>query len=156
QNSRLEVHVDALRLVVVPGGGVGDLRGGKVELRLAQLYDGSEAQVVSALGKVHGKLRLLEQLLRERHAVMGRGGVQVGNADIADDAVLLIVDVCAGGLGLEFGFGLAGLEEAAIENGDGNIHADGAVAAGYLRLGGGGKAGGAQHAYGGKIQGMLS
>src|ERR1039458_8143320 len=77
QNSRLEVHVDVLRLVVVPGGGVGDLRGGEVELRLAQLHDGCEAEVISALGKVHGKFRLLEQLLRKRHAVIGGCGVQV-------------------------------------------------------------------------------
>src|ERR1035441_11035584 len=90
QNSRLEVHVDALRLVVIPGGGVGDLRGGKVELRLAQLHDGSEAQVVSALGKVHGELRLLAQPLRERHPVLGGGGVSVGKADSAEAAGLLV------------------------------------------------------------------
>jgi len=100
QNSRLEVHVDALRLVVVPGSGVGDLRGGEVELRLAQLHDGSEAEVVSALGKVHGELRLLDQLLRKLHAAIGCSGVQVRNADIADDAILEIVDVFDGGLGL--------------------------------------------------------
>src|ERR1039458_8390182 len=84
QRAGLEIDVDALRLIVVAGGGVGNLRGGEVELRLAQLHDGSQPQIVPALRQIHGKLRLLEQLLRKGHAVMGGGGVQVCNADVAD------------------------------------------------------------------------
>src|SRR5271165_5156417 len=47
QDSSLVINEDPLRLVVVPGCGVGDLRGGEVELRLAQLHDGSQPQVVA-------------------------------------------------------------------------------------------------------------
>src|ERR1039458_2159959 len=44
QDSSLVINEDPLRLVVVPGGGVGDLRGGEVELRLRSEEHTSELQ----------------------------------------------------------------------------------------------------------------
>ena len=155
QHSGLEIEDYALGLVVVGGVGVGDLGGREVELGQAELDDGAEAEVEAGLGEVQAQLRLVEELLGEGDAIVGGGGVQPGNPDVARDAVLQVGDILRGGFGLHVGFGLAGFEEAAVEDRDGDVDADRAVAAGDGLVGGGRETSGADDAEGRVVEGML-
>src|ERR1019366_4996569 len=137
------------------GAGYGNLRRGEVELCRAQFDDIAQPVIVASLSQIERGTGLLEQLLCQSHAIECRGGAQPGDAYIPDDAVLQVVHVLGGGLGLQLSLRLPGLEEAAVEYRDRDVHADRAVTARNRFVARGYETGGTDHAKGRVIESVL-
>src|ERR1035438_10509134 len=146
QDSNLVINKDPLCLKIVVRAGDGDLRRGEVELCRAQLDDVAQPVIVASLSQIERGTGLLQQLLCQRHAIVSRGGTQPGDAHIPDHAILQVVDVLESGLSPQLGLRLPGLEQAAVEDRDRDVHADRAVTSRYRCIAGGHETGGTDHA----------
>src|SRR5690349_11979141 len=54
-----------------------------LQLRLAELDDRTQSELVPCLCQVEGKVRLIQQLLRDRQPIVGRIGIEPAGAHIA-------------------------------------------------------------------------
>src|SRR5579885_3235487 len=116
-----------LRLIVIARAGLSDLRGGQIQLRLAELDDGAEAEIVAALRELERHLGLIQQLVGQAEPLIAIQGVEVGDLNIADHAVLEILDALLGAALTQFRLSAPRLKEAAIEDGDVYVGPDSAV-----------------------------
>ena len=93
------VHDCSLRLVVVLGRRVGNLRRSQVQLSLAEFDDRTETQIVATSGKIQCKLGLLEQLGCKADAFKGGPGIQICYSHISRDAIGKVIDLFGGCFG---------------------------------------------------------
>src|SRR5262249_14658894 len=122
--------VPQLRLrdpIPVPRLRVADLGARLLELRLRELDDRGEPQLVAAAREGEGGVRLLEQLRGDLEASVGGARVQPARLDVADDLVPELQEPLARGLRPILGFLGARAEEEPVEDGDLDVDADRAV-----------------------------
>ena len=110
----LEIQNRQRQAVLVSSLSAPDLRLRLLQLRLAELHDGGQAQLVTGLGKVKGKVGLLQKLLADIEALVSGAGVEPASADVAGNAVLEVAQLLLGSLSPQLGF--AGAVEEAIKS----------------------------------------
>ena len=115
---------------MVFGVGVGEVGFGFLEFSLTEFDDGAEAEVVAGLREVETEAGLFAELLGDGEAFEGAVSVLPGIANVASNVVAKVGKLLAIEFGLKIGGFGAGAVERAVENGDVDIHADGAVPVG--------------------------
>src|SRR5579864_7219253 len=118
--------------VLIGGIRIGNVRLGFLEFGLRELDDGTETQVVASLGEVESEVRLLAKLLGDGEALVSAVGVLPGDAHIARDGILKIGELLTIDIRLQVGGFGSGVVKEAVENGDVDVDADGAVPVGNV------------------------
>src|SRR5665213_632295 len=80
----LETESGEVGLVVEAGVGIFDLRLGLLQLSLAQLHDGADAEVVACLREIERGVGLIQQLRGDGHALLRRLHGEPCGANVAD------------------------------------------------------------------------
>ena len=106
QCAHLKIQHRQLRLIIVARAGLLNFRLGFVELRLAELDDRTQPQVIARIREFQRPRRLIEQLIRHREPLKGGIRVEPGSAHISDYPVLQIVQVLLLRLGPRGGLGV--------------------------------------------------
>src|SRR5947207_1158728 len=91
QDSNLESKGGVPRLILVAGGRLFDLGARLVELRLRQLDDRAQAEVVTLLRQIERVGRLHQELIGQRQTLERRESLQPCDPHVARDAVLQIL-----------------------------------------------------------------
>jgi len=112
---------------LVFGIGVGDVGLAFLQFGLAELDNGAKTKIVAGLRKLQGQSGLLPELPGDGKALIGAAGILPGSAHITGDTISKVGQFLPIDLGLKVGGFGARIEQGTIEDGDVDVHPNGAV-----------------------------
>src|SRR5579885_1417611 len=123
----LEVQHGAANLVIVSRRGAADLGRRLVQLRLVELHDGNQAQVIAGLGQAAGSSRLLEKAGDYIQSPEGGLSVEPGHLHVIGNSNFEVSDLLCGRLRLQVGLGPARGKQMAVKHRNADIESNGSV-----------------------------
>ena len=131
----LEPHHRQRSLIGVAGIGKGNLGLRLGQLRLGELNNAAQADLVSCLRKIEGHVRFVQHLLRHADPLERVLRVQHSSTQIARDLVAQVAHLFAGCIGAQFCLLRARVEEKPVKEGNVDVCAGSAVPAGLNLIG---------------------